>query len=113
MTKTASPWWWLSFATDAGFLGIVLVRAPDFMFAVRETQRLGCNPGGEVRGWPVSAGLELGDPRAFWVGRLLSREEADVMSREWTKQPIVSTQDLEPDGFVEPSVLDETENEGQ
>ncbi len=41
---------WLSFAGDEGHLGCCIVEAGNFLGAVREAHRLGCNPGGEVRG---------------------------------------------------------------
>lgn len=42
--------WWLSFADDAGCLGVCIVDAPDFLWAVLRTKALGINPGGEVWG---------------------------------------------------------------
>lgn len=110
---SAPVWWWLSFANEAGFLGVAIVRAPDMVAAVRAAHRLRCNPGGEVNGWPVPEDAGLGDPRAIWVGRLLNKAEADEMSREWTGHPIVGTADLHPGEAGDPGVLDEPDNEGQ
>lgn len=51
--------WWLSFVDPDGeegqrFLGVVMVEAPGFLHAVLRTKRLGVNPGGEVKGMPLS-----------------------------------------------------------
>ena len=72
--------WWLSFCDPdrpAGtqFIGVALV-APavdDFVVAVMEATRAGCNPGGEVQGRPHA-------PMKYWpkesLGKLLTKEEA-------------------------------------
>lgn len=104
-----TSWWWLSFANAKGHLGIALVRASDFRSAVRESHRRGCNPGGEVAGWPFPAALGLGDPSARWQYRVMTRAEADEMSREWTGEPIVSTREAD---VIEPAVVGEADNEG-
>lgn len=43
--------WWLSFANDAGFLGVVIAEGASLELAVRETHARGCNPGGQVAGF--------------------------------------------------------------
>lgn len=43
--------WWLSFASDDGFLGACIVEAPGFLSAISVAHSKGVNPGGEVRGW--------------------------------------------------------------
>ena len=50
-------WWWLSFADPTlpvgqQFLGVAIVPAPSFLAAVTVAHQLGCNPGGEVMGFP-------------------------------------------------------------
>lgn len=43
-------WWWLSHADENGFLGVVIIPAPDFMAANQIKHICGLNPGGEVSG---------------------------------------------------------------
>lgn len=80
-------WWWLSFA-DASlprgeqFLGGCVVRAMGMGTAVRESHRLGINPGGEVRGMAFPASIE--PPSPFFRYRLLTREECAAMDVEMT-----------------------------
>jgi hypothetical protein len=48
-------WWWLSFADESGFLGACIVgRCGNVVDAVKTAHVFGCNPGGEVRGLPIS-----------------------------------------------------------
>jgi hypothetical protein len=71
------PIWWLSFSDRTrprGFLGAYVTRAADFGAALDDATARGCNPGGEVRGYPM-ADLPAGLP----TGRLLTRAEAE----EW------------------------------
>ena len=44
---------YLSFATDAGCLGVAYMDEPDFMTAVMKSHALGINPGGEVMSFPI------------------------------------------------------------
>ena len=67
-------WWWLSFADETGFRGVVITHAANFMAAHLAVTMLGLNPGGEVRGFPYPAG-EVPEPGD--VGRLLTREDMD------------------------------------
>lgn len=46
----AFKWWWLSHADDSGFLGVVIIPAPDFISANKIKHILNLNPGGEVNG---------------------------------------------------------------
>lgn len=101
-------WWWLSFADDRGFLGVVITHAPNFLSAVLSTHVRRINPGGEVNGWPFPA--EIGDPAPRWRDRLLNRDETNQASLDWTGHPIMSTQKHEPS--VKPHVVDEEGNEG-
>lgn len=104
-------WWWLSFATPEKFLGVAVVRAPDMVSAVRKTARQRYNPGGEVGGWPVREEFGLGDPPARFVGRLLDKDAAAELAREWHGCGLVSTRGFKRQGEV--SVIDELDNEGQ
>lgn len=45
--------WWLSFAGEEGFLGVCILEAPTFLFAVFKTHLLAINPGGEVKGFEI------------------------------------------------------------
>lgn len=103
-------WWWLSFANNERNLGVALVKAGDFIEAVRRAHALGINPGGEVNGWAVEEDLGLGEPAPKWQHKLITtRAEMDKMSTDWTGHPVVSTLDIEP---VDPKVIDEDRNEG-
>lgn len=46
---TDEAWWYLSFATDAGFLGGLYIRADHGVDACVKAGILGLNPGGEVQ----------------------------------------------------------------
>lgn len=67
-------WHYLSFATDEGFRGGVIVRGEDVVEATKEAWRLGCNPGGEVLGAPVPDDLM---PPEKYCNRLLTKAEID------------------------------------
>jgi hypothetical protein len=110
---SAAIWWWLSFASEAGFLGIVIVRAPDMTTAIRETHRMGCNPGGEVAGWPVYEDFGVGDPPERFRDRLLTKEQAARLAEEWHDSVLVSTKDITSGEYGDVRVLDEPDNEGQ
>ena len=55
MQIVMSDWWWLSFADDGGFRGVVVAEGPDFLSAIRHVHELGISPGGQVRGVPIPA----------------------------------------------------------
>jgi hypothetical protein len=85
--------WWLSFADPerpAGqqFLGVAIVEAPDFIYAARLAKTVGCNPGGEVRGWEVPQ-----EAPELPMNRLLSRQEMEDLGLE-----PVTLEDLEAEG---------------
>lgn len=67
-------WHYLSFATDEGFRGGVIVRGGDVVEATKEAWRLGCNPGGEVLGAPIPDDLI---PPDKYKNRLLTKAEID------------------------------------
>lgn len=77
--------WWLSFINPdltpppdeqrpggVSFLGVAIVEASNLMSAVRESHRLGCNPGGQVQG---SGPMPLWAVGVEWRNRLLSYDE--------------------------------------
>lgn len=81
--------WWLSFVDPAksapraeqvpggpGFLGAAIVCAPFFLAAVNVATVLGCNPGGEVKAYPLARDDRT--PHEYW-GRLLTREDIDAI----------------------------------
>ncbi|MGH7295828.1 MAG: hypothetical protein ACRELB_12875, partial [Polyangiaceae bacterium] len=83
-SKAATTWWWLSFCdlTSNTFVGVCIVEgAPEggcMCAAVQRAWCLGCNPGGEVLGRPLSADrMRLLDPR--WRNRLLSSADVDEL----------------------------------
>ena len=47
-------WWWLSYANDHGFLGVVILTAPTFIDACKISASLKLSPGGEVIGWELT-----------------------------------------------------------
>ena len=54
MTHTPGPLetkrtYWLSFADDSGFKGVVILHAANFELAFAESHLLGLNPGGEIQ----------------------------------------------------------------
>ncbi|WP_280245549.1 hypothetical protein [Nocardia abscessus] len=83
------PRWWLSFVDPdkapplkeqrpggPSWLGVSIVRAPDFLSAVQFAHALSCNPGGAVKGFPMRAD----DPSPpEYEARLLTREEVDFL----------------------------------
>lgn len=58
MAEPRPTLWWLSFCDGrlpkgSQFLGACVVCAPDFLTAVTVSHLYGCNPGGEVLGFPL------------------------------------------------------------
>jgi hypothetical protein len=73
---------WLSFAGDEGNRGCCMVEAPDFLAAVREAHRLGCNPGGEVKGTELSDGPEVRAAIDRWgLGKIITRQMMEAAGR--------------------------------
>lgn len=69
----ANDWWYLSFASETGFLGGLYLEAQGPMGAIQRAHEIGQNPGGEVRVLGPMPGLEL-CPKQY-LGRLLTEEE--------------------------------------
>ena len=75
-----AKWWWLSFCDERRprgdrFLGVCIVQGDELADAIQEAWRLGCNPGGEVLGFPILRGEW--QPKKKWRGRLLTRAQAE------------------------------------
>lgn len=47
------PLWWLSYADDNGFRGVVITRAESFMAACTRARALDVSPGGQVQGFEL------------------------------------------------------------
>lgn len=74
------PMMWMSFVdteTSEGgkFLGVCVVPAASAIEAIAVSHAMGCNPGGEVLMVPPFGSDLL--PEGEWVGRLLTRAEAE------------------------------------
>ncbi len=68
-------WYWLSYADEEGFNGVVIVEGADFLSAVNNCINKGLRPekGGQVTGCVI-------DPEMFpteYKNRLLSQEEVE------------------------------------
>lgn len=63
-----TPQAFLSFASDQGFLGAVVVDTVDFTEALARVNALGLNPGGEIAFWLV-------EPGKYPLEKLLGQEE--------------------------------------
>lgn len=77
MTQPLS-WWYLSFASESGFLGAVLVRARGFVSAHRVVHVLNLSPGGEVQGYELGPTLPPAVTTEM-ICRLLTREELEAL----------------------------------
>lgn len=79
-------WWWLSFADGdrpAGqqFLGVAVVRAPGFGLAVMRAHELKINPGGEVSGQLIPAGVP--PPTEMLDKLLIDKERIAELEEQW------------------------------
>jgi len=73
--KQPEGWWWLSFVNDDGeFLGVSIVRGGGVQEAAINARLIGCNPGGEVKAWPLINGAT---PEEQYRNRLLSKDELE------------------------------------
>lgn len=83
LTESIAPlqWLWMSFCDTSKprgfqFLGVIIVKARGAATAIREINRLGINPGGEIMT------IELGNvifDESKYANRLLTKEQAE----EW------------------------------
>jgi hypothetical protein len=73
-------WFYLSFASDEGFLGGCYVPGEDVMEAVKRAWLVGCNPGGEVQGaGPMPDAVVEEHVPAEHRERLLSYSELEAL----------------------------------
>jgi len=77
-SRRALGWFYLSFASERGFLGAIIVWAHGILTAVERASRLGINPGGDVLCYPIPR-KQLRRVPADLRDRLLS--EAEVRRR--------------------------------
>jgi hypothetical protein len=79
--KTQTPhlyWWWLSYATERDFLGVVIVRAETLVHAtLRVADDLHINPGGNVEATMLKRDLEVD---SAFADRLLTRSETEFVN---------------------------------
>ena len=83
---------WLSFADDTGFLGVIVTEAEDIRAAAARTWALGINPGGEIAAWEhtpeILAGMVPEERTAFLaipLDVLLSKEVLQAMAHVGAK----------------------------
>lgn len=81
-------WWYLSFAGDEGFRGVVIVEASTLLHAVHVCNQLCLNPHGEVAGWHIPGDLMESDYPPSMRYRLLQREDlpGHMSIREYEEQ---------------------------
>jgi len=74
-------WFWMSFAGDEGFLGVIIIRARGIASALELTHELGINPGGSVAFHELFDNVvERNVPEAY-RGRLLTSAEIEELGR--------------------------------
>jgi hypothetical protein len=66
--------YWISFASETGFLGVVIVESTSLKGAFREATRRGLNPGGEAAVFQIPTARHR-QYAAPYRNRLLSRAE--------------------------------------
>lgn len=76
LSKPAQKLWWLSYADDEGFRGVVITYAVDFLAACMKAKILGVSPGGQVRGFELPPEAEE-EVAARDIDRCLSQKEAE------------------------------------
>lgn len=89
------PRWWLSFCDPdktpppelqrpggPSFLGVAIIRAPDYISAIEMAHALGCNPGGQVNGVPVPPDIPIPDD---YLGRLLTKTDVEYLDTLYTE----------------------------
>ena len=82
---TVKRLWWLSFADETGFLGLVLTHGADLVEATQRAWDLEINPGGEVLGFPL---LPEQEPGAEYHDKLLDRATAEMLASDPTPQAV-------------------------
>ncbi len=69
-----TSFWYLSYASEEGFRGGVIVRAFGFIHACHRARDLQINPGGQIRGFPVPAPAV---PPAKYLDKCLTKAELE------------------------------------
>lgn len=76
MRDTNFKWWWLSYADESGFLGALIIPAPDFIGACQIASITKLSPGGEVLGFEIYNDEAKKKITLFDIMRLFTKEEA-------------------------------------
>jgi hypothetical protein len=79
------PLWWLSYADNGGFRGLVVTRAESFLSACMTAHRLRISPGGQVQGIRIDQDDEWRIPESY-RNRLLTAEEAKKLAEDEDKE---------------------------
>ena len=79
MSAAHVPLFWLSYADDNGFRGVVVLRASSFLNACAKAKLEGLSPGGQVRGFEIEKEDEYRIPE-HCQNRCLTREEAGELA---------------------------------
>lgn len=79
LKEAASGWWWLSYAGDDGFRGVIIAGPAAGFLSVIEMSE-GISPGGQVRGSWLSDEMLALVPEDM-RNRVLSRDEAMGLSK--------------------------------
>ena len=74
-------WWYLSFASAEGFLGVCWVKAGGLVTAAQVAHACGINPGGQVAAKPLP--FEHDPPKGSDYKLHRDRAEIDRLYREW------------------------------
>jgi hypothetical protein len=72
--------WWLSFADERGFRGVVVVYAEGFTEALMEANLHDCNPHGECRGLLIPDTIVIPSTHTY---RILNKSEAMYVDTQW------------------------------
>jgi hypothetical protein len=94
-------YWYISFATDAKFLGATVVAGTDAVDAINEATRRGINPGGEAAIFPLPEEAKS-NPDVMSIFNRLA-DESEMMAQGGVKHA-----DLSPefaDAFADHSTL--------
>lgn len=86
-TELPKQQWWLSFADDEGFRGVVIAHGHGMTEALMDCNVHGCNPQGEVGGMEIP--------------------EAITVPPEWTYRVLTKKQAMELEMLLAPSIEEE------
>jgi hypothetical protein len=74
-----SSWWWLSFEDNGKNLGVCISAGPTLQDAKENAWQYGCNPGGNIQGWPLGNPNER--PRPEYLYKLFQGEAAYALAQ--------------------------------